>query len=413
MSGVKFAMLISTELGQHLQHARKHIRLSQTAVATQLGVTRQVVSAYESGKRPVSSAELQILCNLFRIYPNDLLGFATEQREDLLGHALDFRMNAGIFALSENDQDEVSEMAANIPLDSLNYLHRWKQSFTCYGANRNKPFWSMPQLAQNLRNGLRQTEPPINIYLMAEQLGIYVKPTFLDKAAAVVHRADEKRKTPPWILVSSAQPIDRQRYSIAHEIAHLLLHEEELLINHPHYYKRHFDQREIDAESFAAELLMPQELIRNSVQKWKAHDTLEEAVFLLSYLYQVSFAAMSKRLSELNLITRVMYNHLCTVKPTKLEGASKKKSTKSLFNPERFIPRITEELGISLTAQSFDQKAVRRLQEIAYTRYLGTQTRGGEAPSALYRLESPGRVYEKVAIWIAHRYPMNRTNLAQ
>src|SRR6266853_6915868 len=68
-------MLTHAELGRCLQVARKRIRLSQTAVANQLKVTRQVVSAYESGKRAISAPELQLLCNLFRIYPDDLLGF--------------------------------------------------------------------------------------------------------------------------------------------------------------------------------------------------------------------------------------------------------------------------------------------------------------------------------------------------
>jgi Zn-dependent peptidase ImmA (M78 family)/DNA-binding XRE family transcriptional regulator len=406
-------MLTYAELGRYLQQARKHVRLSQTAVATQLGVTRQVVSAFESGKRPVSSGELQVLCNLFRVYPNDLLGFATDLKEDSLSRSLDFRMNRGIFELSENDRREVGYMDDSISPDGKAYFLRWNKSFKQYSADRKKPFWSMPELAQNLRNGLGQVEPPINIYLMTDLLGIYVKPTFLDKAAAIVNRANESLEAPPWILVSSSQPVDRQRYSIAHEIAHLLLHEEDLLTHHPHYYRRHFDQREIDAESFAAELLMPQDLIRNSVTKLRTKEPVEEAAFLLSYIYQVSFTAISKRLYELNLITRAIYNHLTTVKPSKLEGAAKKFVVKYPFKPEKFIPGITDELGISPTPQAFDPKAVRRMQEMAYTRYLGLQTRGGSDPKALYALESPGRVYEKVALWIALRYPMNKSSLSQ
>ena len=202
--------------------------------------------------------------------------------------------------------------------------------------------------------------------------------------------------------------MDRQRYSIAHEIAHLLLHEEDLLINHPHYYRRHFDQREIDAESFAAELLMPHDLIRDSVAGLKKKDPVEEAAFLLSCMYQVSFSAISKRLYELNFITRAIYNHLTNIKPSKLEGAAKKFSVKHPFKPEKFVPEITKELGLSPQPRAFDQRAVRRMQEMAYTRYLGLRLRGGIKPTSLYALESPGRVYEKVAIWISQQYPMHK-----
>ncbi len=50
------------------------------------------------------------------------------------------------------------------------------------------------------------------------------------------------------------------------------------------------------------------------------------------------------------------------------------------------------------------------MQEMAYTRYLGLQMRGSSKPTSLYALESPGRVYEKVAIWISRQYPMNKRN---
>ncbi|HMF55556.1 MAG TPA: ImmA/IrrE family metallo-endopeptidase, partial [Pyrinomonadaceae bacterium] len=356
---------------------------------------------------------LQLLCNLFRLYPNDLLGF-TRPTDQPFSTSSAFRMNTGIFELSENDRREVEEVTKRIPPDSENYLARWKRSSKKYVVNEIGPFWSMQQLAENVRRGLDQNEPPINVYLMAEQLGIYVTPTFLDKAAAVVNRADEKRKppTPPWILVNSTQPVERQRYSIGHEIAHLLLHDEELIVLHPHYYRRHFDQREIDAEAFAAEVLMPRDLIEQSIKNLKIKGPLEESVFLLSYLYQVSFTAMATRLYNLNMITRAAYNHLMKIKPSRLEGAIRKSSGKRIFKPEKFIPDLTVELGLAQKPRAFDQNAVRRMQEIAYTRYLGLETKGGSNPTALYNLESPGRVYERVAIWIADQYPMNKANLS-
>src|SRR5437588_5625364 len=71
--------------------------------------------------------------------------------------------------------------------------------------------------------------------------------------------------SPPRILVSSAQPLPRQRFSIGHELAHLLLHEEVLIV-HAHYYKRQLDQKEIDADAFSAELIMPRDLLTKSIE---------------------------------------------------------------------------------------------------------------------------------------------------
>lgn len=403
-------MLMYEELGRCLQTARKRLRLSQTAVANQLGVTRQVVSAYESGKRAVSADEVQLLCNLFRIYPNKLLGFdrLAAHSEEAFVTDSDFRMNTGLFALTDDDRREVEEMAKRVPPEAGIYLARWKAAFKKYAVIKTSPFWSTRELANNLRKGLAQDQPPINIYWMAERLGIFVTPTFLDKAAAVVNRADERRNppSPPWILASSAQPVERQRYSIAHEIAHLFLHEKELIVYHPHYYRRHFDKREIDAETFAAHVLMPTELIQESIKDLKVKSPIEESVFLLAYLYQVSFTAMSKRLYELNFITKAVYDHLESVKPSKLQGANRRLSGKRPFREDQCIPTIINELQITQRPEAFDQDAVRRMQEIAYTRYLGSETRGGSSPNSLYSLESPAKVYEKVAIWIAKQYPL-------
>jgi Zn-dependent peptidase ImmA (M78 family) len=160
---------------------------------------------------------------------------------------------------------------------------------------------------------------------LAERLGVLVTTTYLDKAAAVVQRADESRTppAPPWVLVNRTQPVERQRFSIGHEIAHLFLHQEELVAYHPHYYKRHFDQKEIEADAFAAEVLMPRGLIEDSVGRLTVKGPVEESVILLSSLYQVSFSAMSTRLYNLNLIGKTVYDHLCKVKPSTLQGAVK------------------------------------------------------------------------------------------
>ncbi len=405
-------MLTPAELGRCLQEARKRVRLSQTAVSNQLHVTRQVVSAYESGKRAVSAQELQLLCNLFRIYPDDLLGFTRAPSVGFVG-AVDFRMNEAASALSENDRREVAEFLKRIPPDGEEYLSRWRKSYRHYTAPKRNPFGSMQQLAEAVRKGAGQEQPPINIYLLAERLGVLVTPTYLDKAAAVVHRADESRTppAPPWILVNCSQPMERQRYSIGHEIAHLFLHEEELVVYHPHYYKRHFDQKEIEADAFSAEILMPRGLIEDSIRRVSIKGPVEEAVIVLANLYQVSFTAMSTRLYNLNLITKSVYDHLCEVKPSTLENAGKTSTSKRLFKAEKFLPELRVELGISENPRSFNQDVVRKLQEITYTRYLGQETRGGSTPAALSALEPPNKVYEKVALWVAGNYPMNSSHL--
>ena len=67
--------MTDAEIGAALRDERKFLRIRQEAVAERLKVTRQVVSYMETGKRPVRASELIILCNLYRVTPNGILGF--------------------------------------------------------------------------------------------------------------------------------------------------------------------------------------------------------------------------------------------------------------------------------------------------------------------------------------------------
>ena len=359
------------ELGKGLQTARKRVRLSQTAVAMQLNVTRQVVSAYESGKRAVTADELKSLCNLFRVYPNDLLGFRPPRP---FISVTAFRMNTGAENLSESDQREARDCWERIQYEESagEYSKRWQQSWSKYAAFAHSPFGSIQGLTESLRADFGQEQPPVNVYLLAEKLGVFVIPTHLDKPAALVHRAENiaGKQTPPCILVNFAQPIERQRYSIGHEIAHLLLHEGESVLWHPHLYVRHFDRKEIEAEAFAAELLMPRQLVTDSLSHLGlAKDKgVDEVVFFLSHLYQVSFSAMSLRLYKLDLVSRTVYEHLREVKPSQVASKVKPAASRKLFQPESFLPSLARELALPNTATSFNGDTVRKLQGIAYTR---------------------------------------------
>src|SRR5689334_584459 len=117
--------MTSENLGQCLQEARKHLRLSQTAVAKLLKATRQVISAYESGKRDISAKELQILCNLFRIYPNDLLGFKLYEHSNN-AQGMDFRMNDDP-DLTDHDKREIEEFYLRTVPQNDDHLLRWKK----------------------------------------------------------------------------------------------------------------------------------------------------------------------------------------------------------------------------------------------------------------------------------------------
>ena len=68
-------MLTKESLGDKLRALREEVHMEQAIVAKVLGVRRSAISEIESGKRDVSAIELADLCKLYRISPNDLLGW--------------------------------------------------------------------------------------------------------------------------------------------------------------------------------------------------------------------------------------------------------------------------------------------------------------------------------------------------
>lgn len=116
------------------------------------------------------------------------------------------------------------------------------------------------------------------------------------------------------IGVNSEHSKTRQRFTIAHELGHLLLHaDEEFHIDEKAplalrdaVSSQAVDPREVEANQFAAELLMPEALVRASVGALIADDasiTAENAIEELAREYRVSALAMTHRLSNLRIIS--------------------------------------------------------------------------------------------------------------
>jgi len=110
------------------------------------------------------------------------------------------------------------------------------------------------------------------------------------------------------IGVNKTHPINRQRFTLAHEVGHLVMHSH--IINKVHVdrtlnQRLHRDGRskigeeriEIDANRFAAELLMPSELLKEDAKS--AFIDPDEGPTELASLYEVSTQAMSIKLMQL------------------------------------------------------------------------------------------------------------------
>jgi Zn-dependent peptidase ImmA (M78 family) len=148
------------------------------------------------------------------------------------------------------------------------------------------------------------TMPPVPIDKIAKAAG--AKITFNDfnkEVSGVLLRQGNSI----IIGVASEQSRARQRFTIAHELAHLVLHEGEELhvdksfrinLRSPISSKAE-DVQEIEANAFAAALLMPDEFIRRDTVKMIIDVEDSDQIEKLARRYEVSTQAMTFRLMNL------------------------------------------------------------------------------------------------------------------
>lgn len=116
------------------------------------------------------------------------------------------------------------------------------------------------------------------------------------------------------IVTNTNHKLGSERFTIAHEIYHLLSNrtkiKEESIIEELEKCSDDEDTQEIMANAFAAELLMPEEILSEDVNiLTKGKNNIDESIIVeLQQKYGVSYVAMTKRLNEIGLITKEQCN---------------------------------------------------------------------------------------------------------
>jgi IrrE N-terminal-like domain len=141
-------------------------------------------------------------------------------------------------------------------------------------------------------------EIPVRIATMAKALGIDVKSASLPPRISGQLQRLTGNESGFRIRVSRHEAPSRQRFTIAHEIAHYLLHRDHIgdgIEDTILYRSTLSDAREAEANRLAAELLMPAVKIRESLNELNLARTAASAK-VLAEKFEVSEAAMSIRL---------------------------------------------------------------------------------------------------------------------
>lgn len=151
------------------------------------------------------------------------------------------------------------------------------------------------------------SQPPVPVETLARKAGADVRyEPFDGQLSGMLYRSTDGAV----IGVNSLHASVRQRFTLAHEIGHLLLHQPDLHIDEHAFVvfrdlesSKASDPAEIEANQFAAALLMPADLLLRELSSLGKNPDVTEAIKHLSDMFCVSQEAMTIRLNRLGWLT--------------------------------------------------------------------------------------------------------------
>ncbi|MBR3722082.1 MAG: ImmA/IrrE family metallo-endopeptidase [Selenomonadaceae bacterium] len=153
--------------------------------------------------------------------------------------------------------------------------------------------------ASKLLNDKKNFSIPIDVISIASALGykVYSAKFKNNQISGGVKFLNEDAAVKGEIYVNENDSWQRQRFTIAHEIGHCVLHREKhndgILENIDMFRNpNNHSEEEIEANEFAASILMPENEVRKQWLKWRSTEILAD-------VFNVSLSAMSFRLFHL------------------------------------------------------------------------------------------------------------------
>lgn len=275
----------------NLVHYRKGLRLSQEELAEIAGVTRQSINNYENARTLPDSKTLSALARALDVTLDDLLRPAgtTVPNFRFRAHTtFDHKPQFAAQVLRLLEDYTALEQAVGIPTYA-------PESTACHHLEGNEK--RIAEVATQFRHRLGLGDAPIpNLFEAVEEIGLKVLrqdiplPGFFGLSAYSL-------KQGAFVLVNSYNiSIERQLFTLAHEIGHLIFHRDE-------YQDSLVDEgtqaeekaREAVANHFASHLLVSQVALDRALN-------LFHSLIPLKTHFRVSYSMMLKRLEQMGKV---------------------------------------------------------------------------------------------------------------
>lgn len=156
----------------------------------------------------------------------------------------------------------------------------------------------MALLAEGILKTHWDQSVPVNLARMAKAMKLVVALGDTGDACAVLEISPQRKAC---VTIGRQHPITLQRYGVAHAIAHLALHHlrpgmQRAICISANFHADHSQRQDSEANDFALQLLMPESVLRYTVEGGHAR-TLQE----LAHLFEVPEILVKQRLADLDL----------------------------------------------------------------------------------------------------------------
>ena len=318
-------------LGERLAAARESRHLSQETVAGLLGVSRVMLSYWESNQRRPGEQTLERLASIYGL----ALGHLVSLQTPLPGSNV--APGADLVSLLYRDAETGIDDAARAGLrDFVQFLDSYADLAERLGTTPYRleasPFNLRPgfvtkddirRKAEEVRSWLHLGMGPVgDLAGVLDEAGITVFrcPLGADLQLGVSGAYLHHPRVGMSIAVNVQTTPGRQVFTMAHELAHALYHSQGSAQVVSYWARK--DDRERLADAWAGEFLVPQESLRRTCENLgiKSVTSAEEAVHLQRG-YGVSYGTMLVRLLQAKLLDDAAYEALQTARPVALASA--------------------------------------------------------------------------------------------
>ena len=279
-------------VGDMLRLARQRLGMTQKAAASRLGVVQPVLSRLENG---ASEPDAQLLLKAAQVYVVPVEFF--EITDPVFGSPVSVHtMLRGKADVTARDVDMITA-ESNIRLMHLRlFLEGVDFEPTSEVPSLDVEQYGTPErVAGIVRSHWGVASGAIkNLTALVERAGVIVGWSKFKGASVsgVTFRAPGR---PPLVLLNAMHPADRMRFTLAHEIGHLVMH------------RFPTPNMETEANLFAAALLMPAADIKPSFMARNLNLTTLAA---LKPEWKVAMQALLVRAESLNVVTKNQSRYL-------------------------------------------------------------------------------------------------------